>query len=274
LIDRFHPASGSTPGQILVRVERVADQSAATLALGRARADIANLDGGWQSAPGLSPEDRNNPKFVSGVMTTPSGPFIWIDGGETPAELLATIPELIAQRLAEAGITDALLTSPTGGGPLLDRGPVLEQTYRAVVLRAYPPVPRRKRERGVLPGTWLEEAATWLRQGDPGDRREAMCQVSSVQFSVDLDKVLEFLESCKTQRTSATMVAGNLDRRIRGVGFLSSVTRAQSRASGWRTGERRRRTAGVLWRPSGDRPAPGECRLCLYQSRAHLRSIR
>jgi len=34
---------------------------------------------------------------------------------------------------------------------------------------------------------------------------------------VDLDKVLEFLESCKTQRTSATMVAGNLDRRIRGV---------------------------------------------------------
>ena len=91
------------PGGIVLQVQGASDRDAASVALERARADIANLDGGWRSAHGLGRGDRNNPKYVSEVMPAGTGPFLLIDGGFTPGRLLRTIPRLIADRLREAG---------------------------------------------------------------------------------------------------------------------------------------------------------------------------
>lgn len=128
------------PGDIVIQVQRPSDVEAATVALERAREDIWNLDGGWESASGLTPKDRNNPKYVSGVARAGTGPFITIDGGYAPYGVLRTIPEVVGRRLEEAGVTEAVIDSPPKGGPLDQLG----QLPWAVVLRVYatPDFPR------------------------------------------------------------------------------------------------------------------------------------
>jgi hypothetical protein len=82
------------PGAILLQVSQASDIEAATEALRRARADIVDLNGGAGSAPGLGPGDRNNPKYVGEVVPARPGPCLFVDGGHTPARLLATIPKI------------------------------------------------------------------------------------------------------------------------------------------------------------------------------------
>lgn len=50
------------PGRIWLEVRGADDPAGAERALMQARVDIGKLDGGWQSAPGLSPGDTNGPK--------------------------------------------------------------------------------------------------------------------------------------------------------------------------------------------------------------------
>src|SRR5262245_10434532 len=88
----------SRRASVTLQVQGASDQAAAAQALERARGDIWDLDGGWESAPGLSPGDANGPQRVGSVVRPRSGPVIWMDLGETPDALVATIPDLIVKR--------------------------------------------------------------------------------------------------------------------------------------------------------------------------------
>jgi hypothetical protein len=71
----------------------VAERAERVLSL--AAQDVRALDGGWRSAAGLQPGDRNGPKFVSEPVPTPLGPMVMADLGSTPRKVLAGIPALV-----------------------------------------------------------------------------------------------------------------------------------------------------------------------------------
>lgn len=216
------------PGFIVIQVQRASDPERAAVALEKASRDIADLDAGWQSAPGLAPGDRNGPKAVSGVFPTPAGPFITIDGGHSPNQTLRQIPDIVARHLAEAGVDAAVIASPRPGGPLLDKGRFLPHLPRAVVLRLFPPPPTARFSFPLPPAHWLEEAAAWL-GADVRPGEEVMAKVRSMQFGLSSDACLGFLEECYRARTSAVVVSGDLKARVRGahvVHFISNVALA------------------------------------------------
>ncbi len=200
------------PGGIVLQVRGASDPAAAELGLGRAGAEIWELDGGPRSAPGLGPGDRNNPKYVSEVYRTREGPFLMIDGGYTPAGLLRTIPDIIARHLAEAGVGEARIVSPPEGGPL----DVLGKLPRAVVLRLFAQPSASLRRPPAVPASWLEEAEAWVSEGLDSDD-ELWAAVVSVQFPLGLSDVRPFLDGCAETRAGlATLVAGDLKAHIRG----------------------------------------------------------
>lgn len=198
---------------IVIQVQGASDPDAATAALSRARVEIANLDGGWQSAPGLSPGDRNGPTYVASVVPTPAGPFLYLDGGETPDELLATIPDIVIRHLREAGVTRAVVASPRGTDtPLFKQGPVLNYLPRAVVLHLYPPAGPM----GTLPPItpeWLDEASAWVAEEFDGETG-AWAQALSVVFPIERWATREVFEQCR-RAGIVQVVAGDLECRIR-----------------------------------------------------------
>jgi hypothetical protein len=198
---------------IVIQVQRPSDPEAATAALTRARAEIANLDGGWQSAPGLSPGDRNGPTYVGAVVATPAGPFLYLDGGETPDELLARIPDIVTNHLRDAGVTRAVVAFPLHTDtPLFKRGPVLNYLPRAAVLHLYPlPAPI-----GTIPPItteWLDEAAAWVAQDFDGETG-AWAQALSVVFPIERRATREVFDQCR-RAGAVQVVAGDLEHRIR-----------------------------------------------------------
>jgi hypothetical protein len=198
---------------IVLQVQRASDPEAATAALSRAGGEIAGLDGGWQSAPGLSPGDRNGPVYVGGVVPTPAGPFLYVDAGETPDELLATIPDIIIRHLRNAGVTRAVVASPQHTDtPLFDKGPVLDYLPRAVVLHLYPPPSPMGRTPPIDPA-WLDEGASWVAEEFDGEAG-AWAQALSVVFPIERRSTREVFEQCR-RAGIVQVVAGDLDRRIR-----------------------------------------------------------
>src|SRR5262245_55927487 len=107
---RLISAIRDNPGMIRVEV-RTSERKLATEALRKARSALSRLDGGRRSAPGLSAEDSNGPKYVSQVRPGGKGPTISIDGGWTPFRVLRTIPDVIATHLEAAGVHDAVITT-------------------------------------------------------------------------------------------------------------------------------------------------------------------
>lgn len=200
------------PGFIVIQVQQSSNPEAAAVALASARQEIADLDGGFRSAPGLGPGDRNSPKFVSKVFTAGAGPFVTIDGGHTPDALLRTIPEIVVRHLTDQGVTEGLVASPSTQGPLFDRnGPILDRLPRAVVLRLYSVPPQRRTQNGRLPAQWLAEATRWV----GSDHAEVVAQVQSLQIPVPSHEAHSFVEQCHEARMGAKLVAGDLDGRIR-----------------------------------------------------------
>lgn len=182
----------------VIQVQEAADPRTAAEGLGRARADIFDLDGGQASMPDIGPQDRNNPKYVSEVMPAATGPFVVIDAGYTPWRLVRTIPEVVAARLVEAGVTEAVLASPKGG-PLSDYG-AFPRSPRAVVLRLYPPPPpvqRYQRARGKIPDAWLEEVDVWLAPAVAGEG-QVWGSVHAVDFPLPAGQVRGFFEQCRS----------------------------------------------------------------------------
>jgi len=133
-------------------------------ALRAASADIAGF-GERQSMRGLAASEVDGPKYVSGPIAVGDGYLLMVDFGGTPADLVRTVPDLIARRLAEAGVRDALI----GAAPRMgDRHATV--TALAPAARALLCGPRG-RPFGVAarrpPGWLLDIAAGWLSAHHP-----------------------------------------------------------------------------------------------------------
>jgi len=212
---RLPRAIARNPGRIRVQVQRASDPEKAAEALARAAEDILALDGGWESAPGLGPGDANGPKYVSAVTATPAGPVIRIDGGFTPPELLATIPDLIAERLRQAGVAGAAVASPRRvrwplAGPATQH---LDGLIRAVLLHLWRTpsgtylLPDDVRER--VPEGWFEEAVAWVNEGRGPDAETWATVWEDGPFPAR-DAALA-LEAVRAFR-AGDLVAGDLDQ--------------------------------------------------------------
>jgi hypothetical protein len=145
------------PGGIRLQV-RTQDAAAAGEALQAASREVLALDGGWQSSPGLQPGDVNTPTFAS-VQPHPRGPVLVVDGGHTPTELLATIPDILVRHLHQQGVGEAEITTAVRSGPLIDHHPTTVR--RAVVLWLYP-IPVAYNRSAPVPATWRQAAAAWV----------------------------------------------------------------------------------------------------------------
>lgn len=171
---RIHPSVArrieDNPGGITLQVAAASDVELAESALRAARAEIARLDGGWESAPGLSPGDTNGPTHLSAVTNTPSGPMLYVDGGFTPIPLLQTIPLIIARHVREAGVRDAQVVWPDRQGPdAYDLYDFQTGNRRMAVLRLFAPPPPlvplgQRQPLARAPASWFDEAAAWLSQ--------------------------------------------------------------------------------------------------------------
>lgn len=188
------------PGAIQVQVGDASDVKLAVAALRCAAKDILNLDGGPASAFGLGPRDRNNPKWVSEVIDVPSGPILMVDGGYTPLDLLSEIPEIVAGRLEELGVS-GVVRVPQTRGPL----EALPDTSPCVYLRLFPTPPRRKSLRVDVPSEWLTEVSNWLAELED-DGAPAMCSLRAVEFSVPLTEAMRLLSDWERDRPGYALI--------------------------------------------------------------------
>jgi hypothetical protein len=178
------------------------DLEVARRALERAAEEIATLDAGWESAIGLHPGAANTPNYVSQVSDSPIGPYIYIDAKHLPDDFLRRYPQIVADHLIRAGVTDALVTSPDSEGPLDD----LAAVPGAVTLHARPS------RHDVLPGTWLNEAVAWVRDGASGSA--LLASAGPVQLSTTPHQAAELLDTCDRSGSSWLLASDDL-RRVR-----------------------------------------------------------
>jgi len=209
------------PGSILIQVLKSSDPQAAAEALERARSDIANLDGGPDSAPGLSGGDANNPSYIGDVVPAGSGPCLYIDGGYTPYRLLRTIPDVIARHLAAAGVHDAVINTAAQGGPMLDlfSTPVAEGAppHQSVLLCLLPPPPPSRQQAVAMPSNWIDVAVDWVGEG-LDDHTELLAQMSpAIEFGVPLSQASAFLrQGQRAHSFTSVLVSRDLTTHIRG----------------------------------------------------------
>ena len=126
-----------------------------------AAAQIAALDGGPLSAPGLGPGDRNGLKYVSAPVPVPGGALLLVDVGSAPAALLDAIPGLLVRELQTGGVDEASIEIPAR---IDDRYGTAQELGPAV--RAWL---RGPTDLHAVAGRWFAEVAgPWLRErGDP-----------------------------------------------------------------------------------------------------------
>jgi hypothetical protein len=187
----------SNPRGITVQV-RGAPAAVASEALRLARPEVAALDAGWRSAPGLRPGDTNGPKFVSEVIPAESGPVLWVDGGSAPVALLLTIPRVIADHLHRLGVDEALISTPAGSLDLLRPDTGLSSVPRAAVLRLYPHPPLLRR--GVPappPAEWLDRAWEWLHDALPTECLTVAA--TAVEFMLGRDAAHAYLREAQAR---------------------------------------------------------------------------
>lgn len=179
--------------EFLIQVQMSSDLEAATDALRLAAEDVAALDGGWESAFGLSPGDANGPTGV-GVQVAPHGPVLGVDRGHTPDELLATIPSLIVRRLQEAGVTKAVLARPKQSETLVH----VRTMPHAVVLHVFaaPLIPwydQTSANDAKPPDPLLNEACSWLTAGVGADHELWALVAPLIEVSVPAAQATAFL---------------------------------------------------------------------------------
>ena len=194
------------PGWITIQVQQSSDPEVAATALARAGHEIAELDGGWRSAPNLRPGDSNGPKYISRVLPATTGPFLSIDGGYTPEKVLLTIPDIVVRHLQEAGISSAVVGTPEMGSTLC----ALHYVPRAAVLLLYPDPSAGAGQQSTIPNEWLAAAAEWLTDRHPPGRDLWAAMAGTVEFPVPASTAVEFLEECSRSRPpTSPLVAAN-----------------------------------------------------------------
>jgi hypothetical protein len=200
---RLIRAIRSHPGSIVIQVLGPQPELAAD-ALRQARGDIANLDAGWLSAPGLQPGDKNGPTFVSGVTPALPGPVLSIDGGHAPVELLLRIPGIIEEHLERLGVSDAVLTEPAAPR-LLKPYEGLSTVPNVAALRIIAsPLYVQRGVWTVPPAEWLEAAGRWLDAELPA--AELTVTDGQVEFGLPRDVALDYLGAARARRAMAVYV--------------------------------------------------------------------
>lgn len=204
------------PGGIALQVQGASDADAAADALRIARSDISRLDGGWESAAGLSPGDSNGPTYLSPVVPSPTGPVIYVDGGSTPVSVLETIPGLVSRRLRDAGVQEALIAWTSDQGPTTQT--LYDEGRRAVVLRLYAPPPPlvplgQRQPLARAPATWYEEAVGWVR-GALGEDELLWAAAGPVGYPVPVSDAVKHFERSR-RAGSALLMAGDMASRLR-----------------------------------------------------------
>ena len=182
-----------SPTGFTIQVQDAADPTATAAALERATTDIRNLDAGWESAPNLAPERKNNPAYVSDVIVVPSGPLIYVDGGHVPHEVLVRVPFLVESRLIEAGIEHATLTSPDDRDPLTPRtrGPFVAS------LAVYPPLPwSYSGQPPEYPRSWFDLIRSWVGRPQPD---EPVWVVMGLPFQHPIGEIARLREMWRPQ---------------------------------------------------------------------------
>lgn len=203
------------PTGIRIEVRGTRDPVLAAEALEKAAAEIASLDGGWQSAHGLRPGDTNGPTYISAVTRMPSGAYLSVDGGSTPLDLLTTIPDIVARCLTESGVKAAVVSVPISvQHPLYDE--IGRDLRRAVVLHLFlrhPSIGQLVRQPWTkVPPAWLELAGSWVTEGyasaDP-----VVAQIGSPIFPITAAEVLEAFE--RSRSSGSAMFASAQDEVLR-----------------------------------------------------------
>jgi hypothetical protein len=137
---------------------------------------------------------------------TPAGPVLSIDGASTPLELLATIPEIIARHLEDAGVERAAIVVPRVQDKITFALP------RAAALRLYPPVPAKPYgSYPHVPDQWLEEAAAWV-TADLGQRGE-LWAIAEVESPIAQADALALL--LRQRSTDCLLMGGEMGARVR-----------------------------------------------------------
>jgi hypothetical protein len=194
---------------------RGASNTPAAAALGRALEPLmVALEGG--------------PKFVSSVLPSADGPWIMVDAGPTPTRLLRTVPDVIAQLLAEEGVVGAVIDSPplTWQVALEVTSQVARRGQVCLNLLPPPPPPEQPRRRSDVPTRWLAEAAAWVASG--ATTGQVAVDVEGMSFGLNAEHCLPLLEECQTAGClQATLLGGVRPERVRAaMGFFEGPVSA------------------------------------------------
>jgi hypothetical protein len=201
-------AIAASPDRFAIQITGADDVNAALGALRLLRTELVGLSGKGQRPAGEAGRDTVAAAHadVSQAVAAPDGPLLLVQHLEADASELAQIPELVADRLAEAGVRDGLVTVPRLGGPL----DALDDASGCVILRLFPaPGPS-----SVIPADWLDVAVEWV-VGDQDDEAPVAARILSVEHEVAAVEVADVLHDCGVARAWCDLVNGEPDDRMR-----------------------------------------------------------
>jgi hypothetical protein len=198
---RVAPGAGDTicdyADGFVVHVTEVSDVDAATNALSRARADIAAL---------ARPGDPDGPS-LSNAVVAPGGPLLRVVRLDASDDALRSIPDLVADRLEQEGVSDARIEAPEPGGHL-DQ---LDICPNAVVLRLFA---QPAGEGGAIPAGWIDIACEWV-LGDLAPTDSVPMRLLGIEFDVKVADAPAILHQASLAGAWCDIVNGNLDERVR-----------------------------------------------------------
>jgi hypothetical protein len=182
----------------VVQITGSTDEDAAARALGAARWAIAALTGVEAGQPGGP--------ILSNPVLAPGGPILRVSQLAIDPDLVATVPDVVARSMEEAGV-DGLVSVIIPRGPLDD----LDITPTAVVLRVFP-LPAG--DAGVVPSHWVDVAAEWVLGELAGEERVPV-RVLGAPFDVPAAEAPAVVHHAVRARAWCDLLQGDLSDRIR-----------------------------------------------------------
>jgi hypothetical protein len=209
---RVAPGAGDIAAELgggfVVQVTGSSDEDTAARALNEARRAIVGLAGLELGAPG-SP-------VVSNPVLAPGGPVLRVSQLAVDADLVATVPDLVAEALEAAGIDEATVEVVIPRGPLDD----LDLCPSAVVLRVFP-LPAG--EAGVIPAAWVDVAAEWV-LGELASDELVPLRLLGAPFQVPAAEAPAVVHHAVRARAWCDLVQGDLSDRIRTASITFGAT--------------------------------------------------
>jgi hypothetical protein len=242
LLDRLRGG----PGRIAVLVRDVPPELSVR-ALERLRRALLQLDDGADWADILEAEGIPGIKSVGHVSFGGGQAALWFNGGDTPAELLLQIPDLLIRYLSDLGVESGEVTVPPLPRLLKPDGQ-LPTAPNAVTLRLYPDPPWVRR--GVsapLPSAWVEAAWAWIQAFLHHPRRLWATGIAA-EFELDAGEAREYLRRSHHAAVSGDhLLGGEPGDRLAVIGLhFGSGTMTLSAAGEALTGQARRDVIAAL----------------------------